>query len=140
VDLAEGTPPETSAAPETPAAHETPAWLDRPDIGVPLQIANDHGQEIVELIITTDLHGCDLGQAVADAASQDANGESQNPNPDHDPCDRTREPNGAGQNSDESDEHPGQGRSDEASGSGQASESSGNPGRGGKPEKPNKDD
>lgn len=72
VDLTEGTPPEVPAAPDTPATPETLAAPATPDIGAPIQVANDHGQEIVAFITDTDLHGCEFGQAVADMASNGA--------------------------------------------------------------------
>jgi hypothetical protein len=143
VDLTEGAPPEVAAVPEPPTVSEMPAWLETPDIGAPLQVANDHGQDVVEFITGTDPNGCEFGQAVASVASQGAADNGQDGEQDHDPCNRADEKSEKGQNDrggDETDEHPGRGGQGESSVPSGSDEGSGDGGRPDRPEKPDKDD
>ena len=46
----------------------------------------NHGQIVSEFAQTTELEGCEKGQAIAELASSNASEHRQNPETDHDPC------------------------------------------------------
>ena len=83
-------PIEAPGAEDGTAGEEAADDADDPavDADDPAGEANDHGQAVSDFAHETELEGCEKGQAISDLASEKADDHRQNPEKDHDPCDK----------------------------------------------------
>jgi hypothetical protein len=79
---------ETTAADHDPCDHEDESSEDSSTESATVE---NHGQTVSDFAHTTELEGCEKGQAISDLASSKAAEHRQNPDNAHDPCDHADE-------------------------------------------------
>jgi hypothetical protein len=143
---------ETETTDETEATDETETTDEvGDDVDGPAGKPATHGQEVSDFVHETELEGCEKGQAVSDVASANASDHRQNPERDHNPCDKNKdaaiedvdevdddnEDSDPLETSDGAGKSTGKGKTDSA-GTGSPGNSGAAPGKADKPGKPDK--